>query len=96
MFIITGMEAWSLVAPLIAAHSVATHTANGSPSLNALDEAYIVVFGALKDHDKKQKEKRTCRNCKHCQDWAIVGFEDEPCASCLKAKKCFTKWEARE
>ena len=37
-----------------------------------------------------------CRNCKHCQDWAIVGFEDEPCASCLKAKKCFTKWEARE
>lgn len=53
----TGMEAWSLVAPLIAAHSVATHTANGSPSLNALDEAYIVVFGALKEHDERRKQE---------------------------------------
>lgn len=54
----TGMEAWSLVAPLIAAHSVATHTANGSPSLNALDEAYIVVFGALKEHDERRKQEK--------------------------------------
>lgn len=53
----TGMEAWGLVAPLIAAHSVATHTANGSPSLNALDEAYIVIFGALKEHDEKSKQE---------------------------------------
>lgn len=53
----TGMEAWSLVAPLIAAHSVAQHTANGSPELNVLDEAYIVVFGALKEHDERQKEE---------------------------------------
>ena len=52
----TGMEAWQLVAPLIAAHSVATHTANGSPILNLLDEAYIVVFAALKEHDEKRKE----------------------------------------
>lgn len=53
----TGMEAWSLVAPLIAAHSVATHTANGSPSLNALDEAYILIFGALKEHDERRKQE---------------------------------------
>lgn len=53
----TGMEAWHIVAPLIAAHSVATHTANGSPSLNVLDEAYIVVFGALKEHDEKLKQE---------------------------------------
>ena len=59
---ITGMEAWSLVAPLIAAHSVATHTENGSPSLNALDEAYIIVFGALKEHDEKVKEERKKSN----------------------------------
>lgn len=53
----TGMEAWHLVAPLIAAHSVATHTANGSPELNALDEAYIIIFGALKEHDEKRKKE---------------------------------------
>lgn len=57
MIIISGMEAWHLVAPLIAAHSVATHTANGSPALNALDEAYIVIFGALKEHDEKRKQE---------------------------------------
>jgi len=53
----TGMEAWHLVAPLIAAHSVATHTAKGSPELNALDEAYIIIFGALKEHDEKRKKE---------------------------------------
>ena len=57
MIIISGMEAWSLVAPLIAAHNVATHTENGSPSLNALDEAYIIVFRALKEHDEKLKQE---------------------------------------
>lgn len=54
----TGMEAWHLVAPLIAAHSVAQHERNGNPSLNLLDEAYIIVFGALKEHDEKEKEER--------------------------------------
>ena len=52
------MEAWYLVAPLIAAHSVAQHERNGSPSLNLLDEAYIIVYGALKEHDEKEKEER--------------------------------------
>lgn len=52
----TGMEAWHLVAPLIAAHSVAQHTADGDYQLNVLDEAYIVVFGALKEHDERRKE----------------------------------------
>ena len=51
------MEAWSLVAPLIAAHSVAQHERNGSYQLNVLDEAYIVVFGALKEHDEKRKQE---------------------------------------
>lgn len=54
----TGMEAWHIVAPLIAAHSVATHTANGSQELNALDEAYIIIFGALKEHDEKRKQEK--------------------------------------
>lgn len=53
----TGMEAWHIVAPLIAAHSVAQHERNVSPSLNLLDEAYIIVFGALKEHDEKVKQE---------------------------------------
>lgn len=53
----TGMEAWHIVAPLIAAHSVAQHEKNGSPSLNLLDEAYIIVFGALKEHDERRKQE---------------------------------------
>lgn len=55
----TGMEAWHLVAPLIAAHSVAQHQANGEYKLNVLDEAYIVIFGALKEHDKRKREEQT-------------------------------------
>lgn len=55
----TGMEAWHLVAPLIAAHSVAQHQAGGKYELNVLDEAYIVVFGALKEHDERTKEEQT-------------------------------------
>jgi hypothetical protein len=53
----TGMEAWHLVAPLIAAHSVFQHTVKGNIELNALDEAYIIVFGALKEHDEKRKKE---------------------------------------
>lgn len=59
----SGMEAWHLVAPLIAAHSVAQHTASGSPELNALDEAYIIVFGALKEHDEKRKQEEKAKKC---------------------------------
>lgn len=32
-------------------------TAHGGSELNVLDEAYIVVFGALKEHDERQKEE---------------------------------------
>ena len=53
----TGMEAWHLVAPLIAAHSVFQHTVKGNVELNALDEAYIIIFGALKEHDEKRKKE---------------------------------------
>lgn len=53
----TGLEAWHIVAPLIAAHSVARHERNVSPSLNLLDEAYIIIFGALKEHDERRKQE---------------------------------------
>lgn len=42
----TGKEAWSIVAPIILAHSVY----NGS--LNLYDELYITVYEALKRLDE--------------------------------------------
>ena len=53
----SGMDAWHLIAPLIAAHSVSEHNGNGRYELNALDEAYLVVFWALKEYDERRKEK---------------------------------------
>lgn len=52
----TGMEAWAIVGPILAAHSV-PYNISGKRSLDALDEAYIVVFGALKEHDEKLKQE---------------------------------------
>lgn len=52
----TGMEAWSIVAPILAAHSVPYKT-GGKQNLDALDEAYIIVYGALKEHDEKRKQE---------------------------------------
>lgn len=52
----TGMEAWSIVAPILAAHSVPYKT-GGKLNLDALDEAYIIVYGALKEHDERRKQE---------------------------------------
>lgn len=52
----TGMEAWVIVAPILAAHSV-PHKTGGKQNLDALDEAYIIVYGALKEHDEKVKQE---------------------------------------
>lgn len=48
----TGMEAWSIIAPILAAHTVRR---NGD-SLNALDEAYVLVFSVLNRYDEMEKE----------------------------------------
>ena len=47
----TGKEAWSIVAPIIAAHSVV------HDGLGLVDEAYVVVFTALKDYDEKREKE---------------------------------------
>lgn len=47
----TGMEAWSIVSPIIASHMNHWHG-----NLDALDEAYVMVFGALNEHDKRERE----------------------------------------
>lgn len=52
----TGMETWHIVAPIIAAHSVKTCDTNGKYVLNPLDEAYVMVYVALKQYDEKEKE----------------------------------------
>lgn len=53
----TGMESWSIVAPILAAHSVQIVGPDGKYRLNAIDEAYIIVYGALKEYDEKRDEK---------------------------------------
>lgn len=52
----TGSDAWSIVAPILASHM---HHFNGS--LDALDEAYVLVFGALREHDERKEEKNDNR-----------------------------------
>lgn len=51
----TGMDAWSIVAPILSSHmNNIPHVQNGKHVvLNALDEAYVVVYGALSEHDKR-------------------------------------------
>ena len=46
----TGKEAWSIVAPIISAHSVY----NGS--LTLYDEAYITVYEALRRLDEGEQD----------------------------------------
>lgn len=51
----TPMEAWSIVAPILAAHSLVTSIAYDG-KLNAIDEAYVIVFGALNKLEKEQSD----------------------------------------
>lgn len=51
----TGSEAWSIVSPILAAHMVPYSA--GKRDLDALDEAYIIVYGALKEHDEKRNQE---------------------------------------
>lgn len=47
----TGMEAWSLIAPIISAHSIY------KGEMTVLDEAYVVTFEALRRLDEEEKGK---------------------------------------
>ena len=49
----TGMQAWSIIAPLLAAHMNHYHG-----DLDDLDEAYVLTFGALKEHDERREDER--------------------------------------
>ena len=47
----TGSEAWSIIAPILAAHSKAIPFEG---ELNPLDQAYVLAFGALKEYDERR------------------------------------------
>ncbi len=53
----TGKEAWSLISPILAAHML-PYVEGGKHDLDLLDEAYIMTFGALLEHDKKEQEEK--------------------------------------
>lgn len=50
----TPMEAWSIVAPILAAHSIGV---GYDDKLNPLDRAYVIVYGALKRLEEEQKKE---------------------------------------
>lgn len=52
-----GMEAWSLIAPIISAHSIVV---GGKTSV--MDEAYVTVYCALKYWDKHAKDREKENN----------------------------------
>lgn len=57
----TGHEAWGVIAPILAAHmsNISHRDKNGVyTGLNALDEAYVIVFRALSEYDKNRKEEK--------------------------------------
>ena len=62
----TGMEAWSIVSPILAAHS-AHRGAETYAGLNYMDEAYVTVYGALKQLDEgrviPKGEITSCETC---------------------------------
>lgn len=51
----TCMEAWNIVAPLIAEHM--NRIPHESGQLNALDEAYVRVFGACLKQDERERSE---------------------------------------
>lgn len=47
----TGAEAWSIIAPILAAHMIPYKW-----KLSSLDEAYVITFVALKEYDEREKK----------------------------------------
>lgn len=48
---LNGAEAWSLVAPILARYAGVTEDGK----LDLFSEAYVLIYGALKEHDERQK-----------------------------------------
>jgi len=48
---LSGAEAWSLVAPILARYAGVTEDGK----LDLFSEAYVLIYGALKEHDERQE-----------------------------------------
>lgn len=44
----TDMEAWNVIAPILAAHM------NPNGRLDALDRSYVLAYAALREYDKNR------------------------------------------
>ena len=53
----TGLEAWAVIAPILAAHSVYDPKSK-EVGLNEIDQAYVIAYAALNEYDEKRKEKK--------------------------------------
>lgn len=51
-----GHEAWAVIAPILAAHSVYDPKSKET-GLNAIDKAYVIAYTALCEYDEKRKGK---------------------------------------
>ena len=89
----TGMEAWSIVSPVLTAHS-AHRGAETYAGLNYMDEAYVTVYGALKQLDEGRVLPKgkitTCETCFY-EERAETEY---PCKQC--SKRFLNKWRAKE
>lgn len=79
----TGMEAWSIVSPILAAHSAHRGA-----------EAYVTVYGALKQLDEgcviPKGEITSCETCLYEER----AENENPCKQC--SKRFLNNWRAKE
>ena len=55
----TGMEAWSIVAPLLSPY-LSMESYKGEPT--QLMDAWVMVFGALKEYDERMEDVRRAKD----------------------------------
>ena len=89
----TGMEAWGIVSPILAAHSAhrGTETYAG---LNCMDEAYVTVYVALKQLDEghviPKGEITSCETCLYEEK----AETENPCKQCRN--RFLNNWRAKK
>ena len=89
----TGMEAWSIVSPILAAHSAHRGTESYA-GLNCMDEAYVTVYGALKQLDEgRVLPKDEITSCETCE-YEERAETENPCKQC--SHRFLNKWRAKE
>lgn len=89
----TGMEAWSIISPILAAHS-AHRGAETYAGLNYMDEAYVTVYGALKQLDEERVlPKGEITSCETCE-YEERAETENPCKQC--SHRFLNNWRAKK